>query len=343
MKIQGNNFAVIGGAGFIGGHLCELLVERGANKVVVFDNFVRGKKENLVSVLDKVTIITHDITDDYFNLKHGFDYYNIDGVFHLAASWLDECHHNPGLGLEVNVNGFFRVLEACKDSNIKRLVFSSSASVYGDQPDSLNIAEDAPYLNKNFYGATKIAGEHLFRAYHFQHGLQGACLRYMNVYGPRMDTKGEYVGLIPRVLENMKNGEPIIVAGDGEQEFDFVYVTDVARANILAMKADPDQPFSYFPRMYDPNYKSFGYFNVGTGIGTSINYVVSRLIALAGDKDVSYNIQYDPSLVKPGAVTRRVGNPHRADIKLGFKSEVYLEEGLRRTVEWWKNQNAKSR
>lgn len=323
MKIAGNNFAVIGGAGFIGSHICEQLVEMGANKIVVIDNLERGKGENLSNIKDKYNFVLADIWL-YDAVRHYLNKYQIDGVFHLAASWLDECYHNPRKGLAVNVEGMFNVLEACREvDSVERLIFSSSASVYGDQPTMHLIEETAPYLNKNFYGATKIAGEHLFRSYYFQHGLKGVCLRYMNVYGPRMDSKGEYVGLIPKVLDCLKNQKTITVAGDGNQIFDFVYVKDVVKANIKAMEDDRAE---------------FGYFNVGTGKGTSINQIVEKLIQLY-DGNLMPDIFYDKSLIKPGAVTSRIGSTNKAWVELGFHADMPLLEGLRRTVEWWKQEN----
>ena len=316
MKIARNNFAVIGGAGFIGSHICEELYQRHAGKVVVIDNFSRGKFQNLKlekARIDSTLVIERGDINDLTFLKLVLERYDIKGVFHLAASWLNECYDNPRRCLHNNVIGTFNVLEACKEMEVERLVFSSSASVYGDQPTEKPIKEDAPYLNKNLYGATKIAGEHLLRTFYYQYNLSCCALRYMNVYGPRMDMLGAYVGLIPKALKNIDNNKPIVIAGDGTQVFDFIYVTDVARANILMM-----------------GYDNFDFVNVGSGVGHTVNEVVNVLVELYGK---STDIIYDKSLMKPGAVTRRIGSIEKAFL-YGFNSDVSLIEGLRRTIEW---------
>lgn len=316
MKIVGNNFAVIGGAGFIGSHICEELHKKGARKILVVDNFSRGKLSNLrskkVGMESSFIVVRGDILDQ-LTLSLLFEHHNIKGVFHLAASWLNECYDNPRKCTNNNIIGTFNILEACKEMGVERLVFSSSASVYGDQLMPGPIKEDAPYMNQNLYGATKIAGEHLLQAYHYQYGLSCVSLRYMNVYGPRMDTLGAYVGLIPKVLNNIDNKEPVVIVGDGEQVFDFVYVADVADANILLME-----------------YDTFAPVNIGSGKGNTVNEVVNILVELYG-KPV--DIVYDKSLVRPGAVTKRIGSTRRANI-LGFAAKVSLHEGLRRTIEW---------
>ena len=316
MKIAGNNFAVIGGAGFIGSYICEELCRRDAGKILVIDNFSRGKLSNLKFITKSkfnLTIERSNILDKMI-LPLLFERYNIQGVFHLAASWLNECYNKPMDCVYNNIIGTFNVLDACREMGVERLVFSSSASVYGDQPTDAPIKEDAPYLNKNLYGTTKIAGEHLLQSFHYQFGLSCCALRYMNVYGPRMDTLGAYVGLIPKVLNNIDNKEPVVIAGDGEQMFDFIYVTDVAAANILMMGYDG----------------AFDFMNVGSGIGNTVNYVVDRLVELYGK---SADIVYDKSLMKSTAVTRRIGSTEKAE-SLGFKPQVPLHEGLRRVIEW---------
>ena len=324
MKITGNNFAVIGGAGFIGSYICEELCKRHAKKIVVVDNFSRGKLSNLKFERGDTTFIIErgDILDKLM-LSLLFERHEIKGVFHLAASWLNECYENPRKCIENNIIGTFNVLEACKDFGIERLVFSSSASVYGDQIKLGPIQEDAPYLNKNLYGATKIAGEHLLQSFHHQYGLSCVALRYMNVYGPRMDTLGTYVGLIPKVLNNIDNREPVVIAGNGEQLFDFVYVTDVVEANILMMGWD------YF-RDYLKDYDTFYFVNVGSGVGHSVNFIVDTLVDIYGEPA---DIVHDESLVKPGAVTRRIGSTEKAEA-LGFKAQVLILEGLKRVVKW---------
>ena len=290
MDIKGNKFLVIGGAGFIGSHVVDQLLEQGA-QVTIYDNFCRGKYLPDAALdwgLVRDDILHQDVLEDAMDGMHG--------VFHLAALWLLHCERYRQAAFDVNVRGTFNVIEACRKLNIKRLVFSSSASVYGNAVEE-PMSENHPYNNQTFYGATKIAGEHMFKS----SGVPGVCLRYMNVYGPRQDTQGAYVAVIPKML----SGETFTVTGDGEQAYDFVYVEDVAKANILAMQSSTQ-----------------GFYNVGTGIKTSIN----RLISMIGNKTVSYE-------GKTQFVTSRVGGTTKAEKELGFKAETSLEEGLRRMID----------
>jgi UDP-glucose 4-epimerase len=188
-----------------------------------------------------------------------------DYVFHLAALWLFECVHQPRSALEVNVGGTFNVIEAAHEAGVKKIVYSSSASVYGDAVFT-PMTEEHPFNNRTMYGATKIAGEQFLRAFHEQHKLNYAGLRYMNIYGPRMDYKGTYVSVIMKVLDRIDQGLPPVIFGDGSQAYDFVHVHDVARANIQAMKSDATDEF----------------FNVGMGIKTTIDELVSRLLDITG-------------------------------------------------------------
>jgi UDP-glucose 4-epimerase len=236
----------------------------------------------------------------------------VDGVIHLAALWLLQCYEYPRAAFDVNIRGTFNVLEACVANNIERLVYSSSASVYGDAVED-PMTEDHPYNNWTFYGATKIAGEHMFRAYHQRYGLQGVGLRYMNVYGPRQDYRGTYVAVIMKILDNFDQGIPPVVYGDGSQAYDFIYVGDTASANVCALKSDVP----------------FGFYNVGRGIKTSIKELTEMILNLAGSK---LPIKYEPA--GQTFVTNRVGDPKAAERDLGFKWSVDLEEGLEHLIEW---------
>jgi UDP-glucose 4-epimerase len=196
MDIKGSRILVVGGAGLIGSHVVEELLKEDIKEVIVYDNFCRGTQENLqVALKDprcKIFEIGGDIlqTDILNQAMQG-----VDGVVHLAALWLLQCYEYPRAAFDVNIRGTFNVLETCVNNNIKRLVYSSSASVYGDALEE-PMTEDHPYNNWTFYGATKIAGEHMFRAFHNRYGLEGVGLRYMNVYGPRQDYKGTYIARI---------------------------------------------------------------------------------------------------------------------------------------------------
>ncbi|MEX0600012.1 MAG: NAD-dependent epimerase/dehydratase family protein, partial [Rhodothermales bacterium] len=235
-----------------------------------------------------------------------------DYAFHLAALWLLQCHEYPRAAFTVNVEGTFNVLEACRDAGIKKLVYSSSASVYGDALET-PMTEDHPYNNRTFYGATKIAGEHMCRAFNERYGLDYVGLRYMNVYGPRQDYKGAYVSVIMKILDRIDAGLPPIVYGDGSQAYDFIYVEEVARANLLALQSDATDEC----------------FNVGCGRSTSIKALCELLLELTGS---TLPIQYEPA--GQTFVTRRVGSTEKAERLLDFNSEVELADGLQRLIRW---------
>src|SRR5438445_2699639 len=238
MELRGKRMLVIGGAGFIGSHLVDELVKTEVGEILVYDNFSRGTRENLADALRDPRVRIFELGGDIVQT----DILNaamkgVDGVFHLAALWLLHCHDYPRSAFEVNIRGTFNVLEACVANHVKRLVFSSSASVYGDAV-RVPMTEDHVYNNRTFYGATKIAGEHMSRAYAERYGLNYVGLRYMNVYGPRQDYKGAYIAVIMKILDRIEQGLAPVVFGDGSQQYEFIYVGDVARAKVLAMRVD---------------------------------------------------------------------------------------------------------
>jgi len=235
-----------------------------------------------------------------------------DYVFHLAALWLYECVHQPRAALEVNVVGTYNVVEAAQRAGVKKVIYSSSASVYGDALFT-PMTEEHPFNNRTMYGATKIAGEQFLRAFYEQHGLDYIGLRYMNIYGPRMDYKGAYVSVIMKVLDRIDQGLPPIIFGDGSQAYDFIHVDDVARANILALESSAKDDF----------------FNVGMGIKTTINELVHLLLAVSGS---NLRPEYRPQ--EQMFVSHRVGSTEKAERLLGFQARIPLNEGLRSVVEW---------
>lgn len=311
MDLRDARLVVIGGAGLVGSHLVEQLVQEPVAEVVIYDNLVRGTRDNLARALaSPKTKLVQASMMQRDTLRRSIE--GAHGVFVLASLWLGECVQEPGRAWQENVEGTWNVVEACRDLGVKRVVYSSSASVYGNALFT-PMTEEHPFNNRTTYGATKIACEQMFRAIYEQHKLAYVGLRYMNVYGPRMDYRGTYVSVIMKVLDRLFAGQAPVVFGDGSQIYDFVYVEDTARANLLAMKADCADEF----------------FNIGMGVGTSINELVAVLTKLAGS---TLKPEYRPQ--EQSFVTQRIGSTEKAERLLGFRARIPLEEGLRRVVEW---------
>ena len=313
MDLNGKKLLVIGGAGLIGSHVVDQLVDTDAGEIVVFDNFCRGSRRNLEAALrDPRVSVFSDGGDILHRDILGQAMEGADGVFVLAAVWLLQCHEYPETAFEVNVRGNFNVIMSAIEHRVKRVVWSSSASVYGDAVDT-PMTEDHPYGNLTFYGATKIAGEHFFRSLGHRYGLPWVGLRYMNVYGPRQDYSGAYAAVMHKVLDRIERGEQPRVFGDGSQQYDFIHVKDTARANVLAMQADT----------------SGECYNVGRGIGTTIQELTELLLRL---KRSDLVIEYEPA--GQTFVTSRIGCPEKAKRDLGFEWTIDLEEGMRSLIEW---------
>jgi UDP-glucose 4-epimerase len=314
MDIKGKKIVVVGGAGLIGSHTVDTLLKDDVKEVVIYDNFVRGRAENLHNALKDARVRIYDVGGDVMQtdiLESAID--GADGVIHLAALWLLQCHEYPRTAFDVNVRGTFNVMEACVKKGVKRLVYSSSASVYGDAVQE-PMTEDHPFNNKNFYGATKICGEAMLRAFHHRYGLNYVGLRYMNVYGPRQDYHGAYIAVIMKMLDAIDKGESPTIMGDGSEAFDFVAVEDCGLANVCAMKSDAVDSF----------------YNVGTGKRTSLKELAEMLIVLTGSKQpIKYAPRSQATLVR-----NRIGSPVKASKEIGFTSTIDLQEGLRRLIEW---------
>ena len=314
MQLKGSKIVVVGGAGLIGSHTIDHLLKEDVKEIVVYDNFVRGRTENLNAALRDPRVRVFDVGGDIMQtdiLEAAFD--GADGVFHLAALWLLQCHEFPRSAFDTNVRGTFNVMEACVKKSVKRLVYSSSASVYGDAVRE-PMDEDHPFNNQNFYGATKIAGEAMLRAFHHRYKLDFVGLRYMNVYGPRQDYHGAYIAVIMKMLDAIDRGQSPTILGDGSEAFDFVAVEDCGRANVCAMKATTSDRF----------------YNVGTGKRTSLKELAEMLLELTGcTKPINYAPRSQATLVR-----NRIGCPKRATAEIGFTADIDLAEGLRRLIDW---------
>ena len=313
---------VIGGAGLIGSHTIDVLLTHDVEEIVIYDNFVRGSHENIAKALKDPRVKIHDSEGDILQLDTlKTAVRDVDGVFHFAALWLLECHENPRAAFDVNIQGTFNVLEACVENNVQRLVYSSSASVYGDAVE-MPMTEDHPLNNKNFYGATKIAGEAMTTAFHHRYGLPVVGLRYMNVYGPRQDYRGAYVAVIMKMLDAIECGDGPTIFGDGSGSLDFIFVGDCGRANTCAMGADTVGRF----------------YNVGTGISTSLRELAEKLLALTGS---TQPIQFADSSGET-LVRNRIGSPDRAAEEIGFVAAKGLHDGLLELIEWRAKHMAKA-
>ena len=314
MDIRGKKFVLVGGAGLIGSHTVDQLVKEDVGEILIYDNLVRGSRENLHDAMKDPRVKIYDVGGDIMQtdiLQSAFD--GADGVFHFAALWLLQCHEYPRSAFDVNVRGTFNVMEACVAKGVKRLVYSSSASVYGDAVTE-PMAEDHPYNNKNFYGATKIAGEAMLRAFHHRYELDYVGLRYMNVYGPRQDYHGAYIAVIMKMLDAIDRGESPTIMGDGSEAFDFVAVEDCGLANVCAMKSDATDEF----------------YNVGTGIRTSLKELAELLVELT---DCKQPINYAPRS-QATLVRNRIGCPKKASEQIGYTATIHLKEGLQRLIDW---------
>jgi UDP-glucose 4-epimerase len=312
--MKGQRTLITGGAGLVGSHIVDQLVRAGAGEIVVLDNFVRGRRANLAWALANgpVRIVEGDIRDR--ELLAGV-LRGVDVLFHQAAIRITQCAEEPRLALEVLADGTFNVLEAAVAAGVGRVVAASSASVYG-------LAETFPtgerhhlYNNRTMYGAAKAFNEGLLRAFHEMYGLDYVGLRYFNVYGPRMDIHGVYTEVLIRWMERIAAGQPPLILGDGTQTMDFVYIEDIARANLAAAgSAVSDEVF-----------------NVASGVETSLNDLAKVLLRVMGS---DLQPEYGPERsVNP--VARRLADTTRARELLGFEATVGLEEGLGRLVSWW--------
>ncbi len=317
MNIDGSKILVTGGCGLVGSTTIDLLLRKCApERIVIFDNLVRGTLANVEEALKdpRVTLVEGDIRN--IEAVHKATQ-GMDAVIHMATLRITACAAEPREALGVMCDGSFNVLEAAQAAGVKKVVTASSASVYG-LADVFPTREDHhPYNNRTWYGASKVMLEGLLRSFNDMYGLPYVALRYFNVYGPRMDVHGKYTEVLIRWMERIASGEPPLIFGDGEQSMDFVYIEDIARANVLALQSDIGDDV----------------FNVASGVETSLNHLANALLRVMKS---NLKPEYGPER-KVNPVSRRLGDTSKAEALLGFRAEVDLEEGLTRLVDWWRS------
>jgi UDP-glucose 4-epimerase len=318
LMIKDSRCLVTGGAGTIGSTIVDQLLDAGAAEVVVLDNFVRGRRENLRHS-DRLRVAEGDIRDRELvrSLTQGIDY-----VFHQAAIRITQCVEEPRLAMEVLAQGTYEVVEAAAEAGVRKLVAASSASVYGLATTFPTTEDHHPYANDTLYGAAKAFNEGLLRSFHAMRGLDYVALRYFNVYGPRMDVQGLYTEVLIRWMERIAAGQPPLILGDGLQTMDFVFTEDIARANLMAAESAATDAV----------------FNIASGTETSLRGLAEKLLEVMGAEDLG--LEFGPARAA-GGVTRRLADVSSAATWLGWKAEVNLDEGLRRLVAWWHAEKAR--
>lgn len=315
-RLEANRVLITGGAGLIGSHIADQLIDEGNPEIIIFDNFTRGRRENIAPAVarGRVTVVEGDIRNRELI---GEWMQGVDVLFHQAAIRITHCAQDPRLAVEVLVDGTFNVLEAAVQAGVKRVVAASSASIYGLAEEFPTTEKHHPYDNRTIYGAAKVFNEGMLRSFNDMYGLKYVALRYFNVYGPRMDTYGAYTEVLIRWMDRIASGQPPVILGDGSQTMDFVFVEDIARANILAAKSKVSDEV----------------FNVASGTEVSLNDLAFALLRVMGS---DLKPEYGPAR-KVNAVSRRLASTVNARERISFEAQVNLEEGLRRLVSWWQS------
>lgn len=313
-NISGNTILVTGGAGFIGSFVVDELLKLNPAKIIIIDNFIRGTEENMKSFIlnPLVEFIKGDIRDKVLLERC---VYSSDYVFHMAALRINACAANPREGFEVMLDATFNLAELCVKYKIKKVIYSSSASVYGLAKHFPTPETDNPYNNQTFYGTAKLWGEQLFRSFKFMYELDYVALRYFNAYGPRMDTDGKYTEVMIKWLDCIRDKRNPSIYGDGNDTMDFVYVEEIAKANIAALQADATDEV----------------FNIGSGEETSLNEL---LVALLKVNNSNLTPEYrEINSINP--VSRRLADIRKAKRLLDFSPGTSLEKGLKNLSEWY--------
>jgi UDP-glucose 4-epimerase len=313
-EISGKSILVTGGAGFIGSYVAEQLLPHKPKKIIIIDNLIRGSLENMASFSNNplVEFINGDIRD-IAKLESCFK--DIDYVFHMAALRINSCAANPEEGFDVMLKATFNLAQLCLKYKVKKVVYSSSASVYGLAQHFPTPESDNPYDNRTFYGGAKLWGEQLFRSYKFMYGLDYVALRYFNVYGPRMDTDGKYTEVMIKWLDCIRDNKQPLIFGDGSGSMDFVHVKDIAKANIAALVADCTD----------------NAFNVGYGKETSLKELLELILKANNSKLEPKHMP--ENTVNP--VSRRLADTSKAKKLLNYTATITLEEGLKELSEWY--------
>lgn len=312
--MRGKRVLITGGAGLIGSHIADLVARQEPAEIVILDNFVRGRLDNLETArrLANVTIVEGDIRD---SAKVAETMAGIDILFHQAAIRITQCAEEPRLAHDVLATGTFNVLEAAVTAGVKKVVAASSASVLGAADIFPTTEQHHSYNNRTIYGAAKVYNEALLRSFNEMYGLKYVALRYFNVYGPRMDVHGAYTEVLIRWMERIASGLPPIIMGDGTQTMDFVHVRDIARANILAAQSDISDEV----------------YNVASGSEISLRDLAQLLLDVMGS---SLTPIHEPAR-KVNPVPRRLASTEKAAQDLGFSTQISLEAGMADLVSWW--------
>ena len=313
MKINGNKFLITGGAGLMGSHIADRLLAGGASKIILLDNFVRGSMHNINEQLKdpRVQLVQGDIRNVELLAKLAA---GMDGIFHMAAIRITACADNPHEAMEVMQVGTHNVLQAAVEQKVGRLLYASSASIYGLADVFPTNETHHPYNNRTYYGAAKVAGEGMVRSFAEMYGLQYVAMRYFNVYGPRMDIDGKYTEVLVRWIDRIEAGQTPLIFGDGLQTMDMVYIEDVIDANILAMESDITDEV----------------FNVASGTETSLLGLLQALLRVTESR---LQPEFMPErTVNP--VPRRLADTRKAKELLGFAAKVSVEDGLRQLIQW---------
>ena len=318
-KLYNSTVLITGGAGFIGSFVADELLKYQPRKVIIIDNLIRGTLENMSNFIDNplVEFIEGDIRDKSLLEQSVLQ---ADYVFHMAALRINACAANPGEGFDVMLKSTYHLAELCVKYRVKKVIYSSSASIYGLAQHFPTPEEDNPYNNQTFYGGAKLWGEQLFRSFKFMYGLDYIALRYFNVYGPRMDTDGKYTEVMIRWLDCIRDGNPPLIYGDGSTSMDFVYVEDVAKANIAALLSNrTDQTY-----------------NVGNSVETSLKQLLESLLKVNGS--VLEPEFREENTINP--VSKRLADISKITAELDFKPAVSLEDGLHLLSKWYYKKRA---